>query len=250
MRGRMHLAIETVDGPKLFCFTCVKFVMGHYGLQYVGFLSIVSRLTSKAKLYGQCRGEILQSSPSRSPSMKLPRVRLTLRQPMAIVIGFALVLRGVTLLPEYPLRAYPRSRAMDENIRWQSDSREQFGGETQVVKLMIFPTGSPKLAVWFQVDASGQAEHIDNIHNWARQGGGAGQLTDEELRGLREAVVALPSSDPPPPLGQLLVVGFSTGLAWTNRIYDRTKLSPEVLRLCRIVRFKDLAVGQNGTPQP
>src|SRR5438045_4021591 len=102
---------------------------------------------------GSCAAiQVAQGDPQ-SPPTKM----------MALVVGFALALWGMTLLPEYPFLAYPRSLAMVDNILWQINPEGKYGGGTQVLKLMTFPTGSPKVAVQFQLNASGRADRIENI---------------------------------------------------------------------------------------
>src|SRR3954462_13676380 len=114
--------------------------------------------------------------------MRLLRVRLTVRWMMALVIGFALALWGLTFLPEYPFKAYPLSPAMYDNIQLQRNSQGVGRYGVQVLKLMIFPTGSSKLAVQFRVDTYGRVDSIENIYAWATQGATVGQLTDEEMK--------------------------------------------------------------------
>lgn len=169
-------------------------------------------------------------------------MRLTLRRAMILVVGFALIFFGMRLWPQNPFRPYPRSPALDEHSWWQSHSTGRFG-HPSIVKLTTFPTGSPKVAVLFEVDVSGKARQMDEVYAWATQGGGSKQLSRERMNDLRTAIRALPPSDSPPPLKNLLVVGFKPGLGWTTRVYDRSKLPPVVLQLCEIVGFKD-AIGK------
>ena len=168
--------------------------------------------------------------------MRLPRVRFTVRRMMALTLGFSLIFWGVRDRQDL-FKAYPRSPAMDYHVRWQGGPEGDYGG-SKVLKLTTFPGGYPESAVQFQLDASGRAGRWLNAYNWSSQHQTWWRLTGEEMEQARETVPTLPASDSPPSLGWLLIVGFDHGGVWTTRIYDRTKLPPEVVQLCRIVRFK------------
>jgi hypothetical protein len=174
--------------------------------------------------------------------MRPIRPRLSMRLLMALVVGFALAFWTMTLFPRYPhpFGAYPRSPAMDDNIRWQMSLLGQDGSRGPSLRLLTFPTGSPRLAAQLEVRAPGEVERAANISRWARQSRRGRRLTDGEMDWMREAGAGLPASDGPPPLERLLVVGFNAGPGWTIRIYDRARLAPEVSRLCEFVGFEDL----------
>ena len=168
--------------------------------------------------------------------MRLPSVRLTVRRLMVLSLGFALifwVVRGRQDL----FKSYPRSQAMEYHVRWQGGTEGVYGG-SKVLKLTTFPGGYAEAAVQFQLDAIGHADRWWTMYNRSMQHQTRWRLTGDEMEQVRETVPTLPASDSPPPLRWLLIVGFDHEGVWTTRIYDRTKLPPEVVQLCRIVRFK------------
>ncbi len=163
----------------------------------------------------------------------MPRPRLSMRVAISIPIMFAMLFMGARAWLD-PFRTYQHSSAWDDHIRWQKDG----SGRLAMLKVSTFPSGRPSKAARCDVDSFGHAASWIDIPGWPFQRIRLWHLQGPQVQDVRRSLLALPPSDSPPPLRQLLVLSFDDGGAWRTRIYDRSRLAPTVGHLLKTIAYR------------
>jgi hypothetical protein len=110
-----------------------------------------------------------------------------------------------------------------------------------VVLVSFFGNGRMTVAQHCWICADGSRGMVRFMTNWAVQGGGAetgvpgATMPAAQRTALSAALARLPASQTFGGDADAFLVSWDDGGKWVTRTYDRTKLPPEVLELCKLV---------------
>ncbi len=122
--------------------------------------------------------------------------------------------------------AYPRSDALDATVTWHRET-----GEDQL-RMTWFLHGEPQVAMRCLVDLSKyQVTTFRDVYDHAIQSAKTRELSHSQALTIGELLRDLPSSEHRPALKDLLTVSFVEDGKQSLRLYDRSKLPRETLRL-------------------
>jgi hypothetical protein len=159
-----------------------------------------------------------------------------------------------------PLYRSPYQIALDEAQRWCASRCDEFrekwhydwskGSEPVYVEDAPWSAQLPCLFkikyIWqirvdgcsttsFALSQDGRMKRQAHIHNWADQGGQDSQ-TPAQMEEYKKMIAALPPSQSSIPMGKEISIGFlDRGGVWSTRVYDNSRLPPEVSALLKAV---------------
>lgn len=105
-----------------------------------------------------------------------------------------------------------------------------------------FDHQTPAIASRFYVRQSDKAEFFEQTHTTPTEirtrSNRDLKYTPGQVPALQKALSQMPPSAPKPTLDNLLIVSFWHNQTWTTRIYDRSNLPPQIVKIHQILGIK------------
>ena len=135
------------------------------------------------------------------------------------------------------LAQYPQTEAFKFFTRPLQSATKPQGN----FKSVWFRNGESDVATHCYIDATGRIFTAINVYNWAREASFDWQLTPKQMAELNEALQDMPPNAAQPTIKNLLVVNFLEAGQPATRVYDRSQLPPQIVKLYQTLGASTIA---------
>lgn len=158
-----------------------------------------------------------------------------MRNPQAIVLSSLMLLQRAFASDTVPdFSKLPRTAFFEEEIRWHTNAVRHYTNHTTTNLLLISAYRADNFSFQTEVLPNGRVSmYISSMTG--SQGGAPKQLSEADIKKLREVLKKLPRENASPPLKHLEFVSFSDGTNWVSRFYDRRVRSKALQKVYDIV---------------
>jgi len=129
---------------------------------------------------------------------------------------------------------YPQTEAFRFFVSRQTNGAAQLAA-TNLLAITSF-LGVDKVVLNYCVREDGHETDCREVYNWAVQASHEKQLSSDSMKSLRVAIGELPVQNELPPVGRLVMVGFSNGTNWVTRSYDNNALPEAMRKIYKIIQ--------------
>ncbi len=129
---------------------------------------------------------------------------------------------------------YPNSKAFASFLSLQTDPVWHLEKRNNLLAVTCFYR-SDKIALLYYITMAGQESDWREVYDSASQASHHKQLSEAELKNLKQAISKLPQESSLPDLDRLVIVSFREGKKWTTRAYDRKALPTAMHRVFELI---------------
>ena len=135
------------------------------------------------------------------------------------------------------LAQYPQTEA------FKDASRPLIVGKSpqHLIEGVCFLAGSSGIRLRCDVGVKGQVYTVRDVYSWAFQAERRSQLSSGQLAELKKILRQMPPNAAKPTLKNLLIIKFIEANKPATRIYDRSKLPPQIVKLYQLVGASKIA---------